>query len=173
MEDDQKNSSIILIDSKNLQFFKKCQGFYSISNILLSNDDNIVFVKEISGNTIKTFNYMNGEVLETQQTQDWDDTGCVAEVKNFYLIGGFEHITIIEKQFHKVVGYLNVHGTVQTMCESGDGRYIFAHTDANNLYMFDVYHNPIMEMSEFENSNTILGTKNGNLLIGHVNGKLQ
>jgi len=66
MEDDQKNSSIILIDSKNLQFFKKCQGFYSISNILLSNDDNIVFVKEINGNTIKTFNYMNGEVLETQ-----------------------------------------------------------------------------------------------------------
>ena len=99
---------MILLNLNTIQFHKKCQGFLPISHVIETGKKNTVLVKEDNVMSLKTYDWEAEEVTDTQYTLGWKESGCIAEVKNFILIGGVEHITIIDKVHLKVIGYLHM-----------------------------------------------------------------
>lgn len=168
---DAKKSNIILLDLYTLQFHKKCQSFLPISHILLTTKKNHILVKEDNVRALKTYDWEREEVIDVQYTPEWEQSGCVAEVKNFFLIGGNGHITVIDKVHLKVVGYLSLAGVVKSICQSGDHMTIFVQNDASHLYAFDARHNPIKKFTEFDMAVAVT-TRGGNLLVAQQNGAI-
>lgn len=115
----------------------------AIQLLIESHKMNTILIKEEDNYLLKTYDWETEEVLDTQYTQDWRLDGCVSEVKNFILLGGNAHITIVEKVHLKIIGYLQLQGQVRSICESSDHMTVFVQNEFANLYAFDTIHNPV------------------------------